>query len=211
MSSTSTARVMSGPREKVASASILPDETAARRARLTVPARLRVPTPRFPFVTLVSMIMVGGVVGLLLFNTSMQQASFAATALEQQAQALSERQQTLQMELEDLRDPQRLAEAAREQGMVPVARPAFLRLSDGKLLGKPVPASPADQLAIDPPAVDRPAAAFPEPLVVQPVQGDDSRAGQASNQTTDTSAQSAQVDRRQGRNRSNIRNNSNSD
>ena len=32
--------------------------------------------------TLVSLVLVGGVVGLLFFNTSMQQASFAATALE---------------------------------------------------------------------------------------------------------------------------------
>ena len=37
--------------------------------------------------TLVSLVLLGGVVGLLLFNTSMQQASFAATALEQQADA----------------------------------------------------------------------------------------------------------------------------
>jgi hypothetical protein len=143
------------------------DEHAARRARLTVPPRLRVPTPRFPFVTLVTMIMVGGVVGLLLFNTSMQQASFTATALEGEAQALSEREQTLQMELEELRDPQRLAEAARAQGMVPVSRPAFLRMKDGKLLGDPAPAVAADQLSIDAPPVQRPAAANPPPTVVE--------------------------------------------
>lgn len=141
------------------------DEQAARRARLTVSPRLRVPTPRFPFVTLVTMILVGGVVGLLLFNTSMQQASFAATALEDQAQALSERQQTLQMELEDLRDPQRLAESARALGMVPVARPAFLRLKDGKFLGDPAPATSADQLVIDAPPAPRPPGAFPKPII----------------------------------------------
>lgn len=141
------------------------DPHAARRARLTVSPRLRVPSPRFPFVTLVTMILVGGVVGLLLFNTSMQQASFAATALEKQAQALSERQQTLQMELEDLRDPQRLAETARAQGMVPVSRPAFLRLEDGKFLGDPAPASAADQLVIDAPPAPRPPGAFPKPII----------------------------------------------
>ena len=74
--------------------------------------------PRVPFVTLVSLLLLGGVVGLLLFNTSMQQASFAATALEEQATDLSAREQTLQMELERLRDPQRVAEAAKRQGMV---------------------------------------------------------------------------------------------
>ena len=169
------------------------DQHAARRARLTVASRLRVPTPRFPFVTLVTMLMVGGVVGLLLFNTSMQQASFAATALERQAQALSERQQTLQMDLEDLRDPQRLAEAARDQGMVPVTNPAFLRLTDGKLIGNPVPASAVDQLSIDPPAVRPPPGAFPPPTVRE-------------TRETDTSTQSDPPTRRQGRN-----NTSNSD
>ena len=34
--------------------------------------------PRVPFVTLVSLMLLGGVVGLLMFNTSMQQASFRA-------------------------------------------------------------------------------------------------------------------------------------
>ena len=144
------------------------DHQAARRARLTVPARVQVASPRFPFVTLVTMILVGGVVGLLLFNTSMQQAAFAAAVLERQAQGLAERQQTLEMELEELRDPQRLAEAARAQGMVPVSRPAFLRLEDGTFLGDPAPASRADALIIDTPPAPRPAAAFPKPVIAKP-------------------------------------------
>ena len=59
--------------------------------------------------TLVSLVLVGGIVGLLLFNTSMQQASFAATSLESEATHLAARQQTLQMELDELRNPQRVA------------------------------------------------------------------------------------------------------
>ena len=51
---------------------------AVTRARLTVVPRRRTQAPRIPFVTLVTVVLVGGVVGLLLFNTSMQQASFAA-------------------------------------------------------------------------------------------------------------------------------------
>ena len=50
--------------------------------------RRRVRAARVPFVTLVSLLLLGGVVGLLLFNTSMQQASFAATSLEGQASTL---------------------------------------------------------------------------------------------------------------------------
>jgi hypothetical protein len=161
------------------------DEDVVRRARLTVSPRLRVPTPRFPFVTLVTIILVGGVVGLLLFNTSMQQASFAATALEKQAQALSERQQTLEMELEDLRDPQRLAETARAQGMVPVSRPAFLRLKDGKILGDPAPATSADQLVIDAPPVPRPSAAFPKTIIDTSSQTGDRPRGHGRNKSQD--------------------------
>ena len=47
-------------------------------------------------VTAVVMLLVGGIVGLLLFNTSMQQASFAATSLESEATPLAAREQTLQ-------------------------------------------------------------------------------------------------------------------
>lgn len=176
------------------------DERAARRARLTVPARVQIPSPRFPFVTLVTMILVGGVVGLLLFNTSMQQASFAATALESQARALAERQQTLEMELEKLRDPQRLAQTARAQGMVPVSRPAFLRLQDGKFLGDPAPASRADALIIDTPPAPRPAAAFPIPIV--------RGASEASERERDTSRQSAENPAKQDKNKERDRTNS---
>ena len=62
-------------------------EEAVARARLTVVPRRRVRAARMPFVTLVSLVLLGGVVGLLCFNTPMQQASFAATKLEAQATA----------------------------------------------------------------------------------------------------------------------------
>ena len=99
---------------------------AVTRARLRVVPRRRTRTPRIPFVTLVSLVLVGGVVGLLLFNTSLQQASFAASSLEEQARTLTAREQTLRMELDDLRDPQRVAEQAQRMGMVPAVSPAFL-------------------------------------------------------------------------------------
>ena len=70
-------------------------EVAVERARLSVVPRLRTKAPRIPFVTLVSVILLAGVVGLLLFNTSMQQASFTASRLEGQAADLTARQQEL--------------------------------------------------------------------------------------------------------------------
>ena len=125
-------------------------EAAVERARLTVVPRGVTRAPRVPFVALVSLLLVSGVAGLLLFNTSMQQASFHATALEQQAQILAAEEQSLQMELEMLRDPQRVAAEARAIGMVPPANPAFIRLSDGRVLGTPTPAVPEDGIRIAP-------------------------------------------------------------
>ena len=141
-------------------------EAAVERARLTVvPRRRRTRAARMPFVMLVSLVLLGGVIGLLLFNTSMQQASFAATALEEQANTLTARQQTLQMELEVLRNPQRVAEHAQSLGMVPAANPVFLRLSDGKVLGERVPATPANQLRVRPLPPAKPAILTPAPIV----------------------------------------------
>jgi len=137
---------------------------AVERARLTVVPRRRTRAPRVPFVTLVSLILLGGVVGLLLFNTSMQQASFAATALEDQANNLSAREQTLQMELERLRDPQRVAEAAKRQGLVIPSAPAFLDLKTGKVTGNVAPATPEGDTDITAPPPARPPELDPEPI-----------------------------------------------
>ncbi len=103
-------------------------EAAVERARLRVVPRRRTKAARVPFVALVSLVLLGGVIGLLLFNTSMQQAAFATTALEQQAGTLAARQQTLEMELDVLRNPQRVAERAQAMGMVPSGTPAYLLL-----------------------------------------------------------------------------------
>jgi hypothetical protein len=123
-------------------------EVAVERARLTVVPRGRTRASRMPFVALVTIILLGGVVGLLLFNTSMQQSSFAATALESQANTLAARQQSLQMELDRLRDPQRIAAAAQRLGMVQTCSPAFLTLGSGKVSGKPCAADGANRLQI---------------------------------------------------------------
>ena len=82
-----------------------------------------------PFVTLVSLVLLGGVVGLLCFNTQMQQASFAATSLEAQADNLTAREQTLHDELQDLRDPQHLATLAQQAGMVVPQSSCTVRLA----------------------------------------------------------------------------------
>ncbi|MCW2767203.1 MAG: hypothetical protein JWO11_3162 [Nocardioides sp.] len=139
-------------------------DAAVARARLTVVPRRRVRAARVPFVTLVSLILLGGVVGLLLFNTSMQQASFASTALEEQAANLSARQQTLQMELEKLRDPQHVAADAQRLGMVLPGSPAYLNLSDGSVTGDPAPATPDNRVRLSAAPPVKPPSIDPRPI-----------------------------------------------
>ena len=123
-------------------------EAATVRARLSLVPAGTTTARRTPFVVLIFALLAGGVVGLLMFNTSMQQASFHATALQQEADALTAQQQQLSMQLDQLRDPQRLAHAARRLGMVVPPDPAFVRLTDGKVLGTPTVATPADAVHI---------------------------------------------------------------
>jgi outer membrane murein-binding lipoprotein Lpp len=128
-------------------------EAAVERARLTVvpPRRAigRTQAARTPFAVLVIAMLVAGVVGLLMFNTNMQQASFKATALQTQVNTLTAKQQSLNMALDALRNPQRLAVAAKKLGMVPPGQPAFIRL-DGTVLGAPAPATGENAVRINP-------------------------------------------------------------
>jgi hypothetical protein len=145
-------------------------EAAVERARLTVvpPRRAigRTQAARTPFAVLVIAMLVAGVVGLLMFNTNMQQASFKATALQERVNALTAEEQGLNMELDGLRDPQRLATVAKELGMVPSSHPAFVSLLDGKVLGNPGPATADDAFRINPLPAPKPASLKRKKIVV---------------------------------------------
>jgi len=144
-------------------------QAALERARLTVVPRRRSRAPRVPFVTFVSVILLCGVVGLLMFNTSMQQASFRETALQQQATDLSAQQEALEMELQELNDPVQVAAAAEKLGMVmPTTGAGVLHLGTGKISGDPQPASGSDRLPLEQPGPRRPAVLDP-PAVKQKV------------------------------------------
>lgn len=157
---------MSSPAVQIRSRGSRIASAAVERARLSVVPRARTRAPKVPFVTLVSLVLLSGVVGLLLFNTSMQQSSFAATSLEEQATNLAAREQTLQMELEDLRNPQRVASEAQRMGMVVPAAPTFLGL-DGTVQGEKVPAVAENMLNLAPPAPIKPKILAPAPTIVK--------------------------------------------
>jgi len=163
-------------------------EAAVEHARLTVVPRRRTRAARVPFMVLVSLLLVGGVTGLLAFNTSMQQASFTATALQERATVLNAQQQSLQMSLERLRDPQRLAVRARAMGLVPAPSPAFLRLSDGKILGAPAPALATDGIRVQPLPTQKPLSLRPPAVTVPATQAPAAAKGQAGSQHTGNGA-----------------------
>ncbi len=137
---------------------------ALSRARLTVVPRVRARAPRVPFVLLVSLVLARGVVGLLMVNTSMQQAAFTTSRLEDKATSLAAQEQALAVEVEALRNPQRVAEKAQAMGMVLPAASCFLALS-GK---QPACAAAAEarQLRLQPVAPVKPAILDPAPITV---------------------------------------------
>lgn len=120
------------------------DPAALQRARLTVVPRPRRTAPRLPFVALISAILLAGVIGLLMFNTSMQQAAFVESKLSTQAANLAARQQALQSELQKLDDPQVIAAKAQAHGMVIPGSPAVLHVPAGTIDGVPTPATADD-------------------------------------------------------------------
>lgn len=140
-------------------------EEAVERARLRVVPRTRVRAPKVPFVTLVSAILLAGVVGLLMFNTTMQQSSFTAADLESQAAELRSQEQTLRADLDELRDPQRIAEEASRLGMVVPACPRFLYTATNRVT--PSCAAPAESFDVTPAPAKRPESLVPERRVVR--------------------------------------------
>lgn len=114
-------------------------EAAARRLKLVRPVRSR--ARKAPFVVVVMVMLSIGLVGLIVMSTVLQAQSFEASKLNREAAALEIQQQSLSREVDQLMSPASVARRALVFGMVPNTNPAFLRLSDGKVLGKPEPAA----------------------------------------------------------------------
>ena len=176
-------------------------EAAVERARLTVvpPRRTlgRTQAARTPFAVLVIAMLAAGVVGLLMFNTSMQQTSFKATALQDRVNVLTAEEQSLDLELDKLRDPQHLAVAAKELGMVAPSQPAFVRLADGRVLGNPTPATTGDAVRVNPLPSKKPAAIKRKTIIVKV--RPETTAGAETTSRTDTPGTSTTGEREGGR------------
>lgn len=113
---------------------------APKRLRLVAPARSR--AGRTPFVVVVIAVISLGLIGLIFMSTVLQSQAFEIAKLDREATALEAQQESLVHDLDRRKSPSGLAATAVDYGMVPNTNPVFLRLSDGKVIGKPSPALP---------------------------------------------------------------------
>jgi len=114
-------------------------ETKAGSSRPTlraVPSSSR-PLARAPFIVLLAAILVAGMVGVLLLNTSLQNQAFAVRDLQRQAAELGYERSALDAELDEVSSPESLALSAAKLGMRPNPYPAFVDLSSGGIIGNP--------------------------------------------------------------------------
>ncbi|HEY8475123.1 MAG TPA: hypothetical protein VIL37_21225 [Natronosporangium sp.] len=77
-----------------------------------------VAVPRTPFVVLVLLVVIGGVLGILLLNTKINENAFTLHELRQEQAELDQRQQRLEQEIAQARSTTQLEAAARRLGLV---------------------------------------------------------------------------------------------
>ncbi|HEV7209900.1 MAG TPA: hypothetical protein VGN54_14330 [Mycobacteriales bacterium] len=97
--------------------------------------------PRAPFLILVFLLLGGGLVGLLLLNTTRAQDAFTLARLQNANAILVDREQALRQVVQGDQDPARLAARAKALGMVPGRGPAFVD-AHGKVVGAAPPGAP---------------------------------------------------------------------
>jgi hypothetical protein len=118
-------------------------------ARLSAGPRLRVvrapehARTRVPFVLLCITIFVGSLLGALVLNTTMAGAAYEKHAMQIELARLARTEQALRTSLDEEASPPQLAASARALGLVQAPPSAYLRLSDGAVLGTPTPAGAA--------------------------------------------------------------------
>ncbi|MEV4755509.1 hypothetical protein AB0J86_10395 [Micromonospora sp. NPDC049559] len=117
-----------------------PAGSGAGAPRLKVAPPPPVAVPGAPFVGLILAVVVGGVLGILLVNTKINENAFRLDKLQKQQASLDIQQQQLEKQIAESEAPGNLAARARALGLVESGPPAFIRLPDGKVIGIPQPA-----------------------------------------------------------------------
>jgi cell division protein FtsB len=120
-----------------------PGPGEGRRAAATAPvpqraaaARQRIRS-RTPFVLLLIGLLGGGLVSLLLINTTLAQGSFQITAMQHKNADLAQQEQALQQQIAQEQSPASIATRARQLGMRPTGRLRFIDLKTGRIFNQP--------------------------------------------------------------------------
>jgi hypothetical protein len=117
-------------------------------------------------------LLAAGLLGLLLLNTVLAQGSFTLHDLRATSDQLTDTQNALSQSLATSKSPVNIASKAVSMGMVPAQSPAFLRLSDGRVIGvaKPAEAGPAFTVVrtTKPAPVTKPASVKKPASVIKP-------------------------------------------
>jgi hypothetical protein len=114
------------------------DQSPVPRLKVAPPPPVTV--PQAPFVGLILAVVVGGVLGILVVNTKINENSFRLDKLQKQQATLDLQQQQLEKEIARSEAPGNLTAQARKLGLVESGPPAFIRLPDGRVIGVPQPA-----------------------------------------------------------------------
>lgn len=93
-----------------------------------------------PFLGLIAGILSLGLLTLLLINNSLAAGSFEQSRLKSDGILLGEQEQALSQEVQRLSSPTSLRDAAREAGLIAAATTAYIDISNGRILGTPMPA-----------------------------------------------------------------------
>jgi hypothetical protein len=128
------------PREEVPREEVPREEVPRADARLRVTPPAPVTAPRAPFVALVLVLVLVGVVGILVLNTKIAENAFRLDALHKQQSSLDRQEEQLRGDLAQKESPGYLAAQAARLGAVPTRTPAFLVLPNGTQLAMPGPA-----------------------------------------------------------------------
>jgi hypothetical protein len=121
-----------------------------------------------------AVLLAAGLMALLVLNTALAQGSFTVQKLQSTSDQLADSQAALTQSLDISKAPSNLATKAIGMGMVPAQSAAFLRLSDGKVIGvaEPAEAGPGFTVVGNPaapvPAAARPTKAPPAPATAKP-------------------------------------------
>lgn len=93
-------------------------------------------------------LLVAGLLGVLMLNTAMAKGSFVLGDLQDTSNELAAAEEELSHAIDAQSAPAVLAQRALDMDMVPSTSAAFLRLSDGKVLGVAVPADAKKEFTV---------------------------------------------------------------